>query len=269
MFEIGVGENQLGRFSPEFERHRRDMARRGRLHQRADSDRAGEREMAHARMAGKRRARLLAETRHDVERAGGKAGLAREVGERKRSEAGFFRRLQDAGVAHRQRRADRPARDLHRIVPRHDVAGDAMRFAQRIDGVAVEIGDRLAHHLVGGAAVELHVARHRQRVGAALLDRLADIDRLDPREVFDAGADELGELHEQPAALGRGEPSPFARQRPLRCVDRSVDVGACPARDRADLDPARRVLDGEARAGPGGDPAPVDEALVGFEPGEL
>ena len=144
-----------------------------------------------------------------------------------------------------------------------------MRLAQRIDGVAVEIGDRLAHHLVGGAAVELHVARQRQRVGAALLDRLADIDRLDPREVLDATADELGELREKSAALGRGEPPPFARERPLGRVDRRVDVGACPARDRADLDPARRVLDGEARAGPRRDPASVDEALVGFEPGEL
>ena len=105
--EVGVGENELRRFAAEFERHRRDMAGRRRLHQRADGDRAGEGEMPDAGMGGERRARLFAEARHDIERAGGKARLAREIGERERSEAGFLRGLQDAGVAHRQRRADR------------------------------------------------------------------------------------------------------------------------------------------------------------------
>ena len=143
--------------------------------------------MPDAWMGGERRARLLAEAGHDIERAGRKTRLPREVGERERGEAGFLRRLQHAGVAHRQRRADGAPGDLHRIVPRHDMSGHAMRLAQGVDRVAVEIGDRFAHHLVGGAGVELHVARHRQRVGAALLQRLADVERLDPRKLVDAG----------------------------------------------------------------------------------
>ena len=220
-------------------------------------------------MDRERRARLLAEPWHDVERAGGKAGLAREIGECEGGQARFFSRLQDAGVAHRQRRPDRAPGDLHRIVPRHDVASNPMRFAQRINRVALEIRDRLAHHLVGGAGVELHVARERQRVGAALPDRLADVDRLDPGQILDTTADEVGELREKSAAFGRGEPPPIARERPLGRADRRVDVGACPTRDRADLDPARRVLHGEARARSRRHPASVDEALVRFEPGEL
>ena len=167
--EIGVGEHELRRLAAELERHRRDMARRRRLDQRADGDRTREGNVPHARMRGERRAGLLAEARHDVERAGGKTRLPREVGERERGEAGFLRGLEHAGVAHRERRADGAAGDLHRIVPRHDMSGHAVRLAQGVDRVAVEIGDRFAHHLVGRAGVELHVARHRQRVGAALL----------------------------------------------------------------------------------------------------
>ncbi len=136
-----------------------------------DRNRPGEGEMPDAGMGGERRAGLFAEARHDVERAVRKARLAREIGERKRGQAGFLRRLQHAGVAHRQRRADRAPGDLHRIVPRHDMPGHAMRLAQGVDRVAVEIGDGFAHHLVGGAAVKLHVAGERQRVRASPASR--------------------------------------------------------------------------------------------------
>ena len=81
-------------------------------------------------------------------------------------------------------------------------------------------------HLVGRAAVELEVARHRERVGAGLLHRLADVERLDPREIVGARLrSSSAELHQQAAALGRGEPSPVAGERPLGRVDRGVDVG--------------------------------------------
>ena len=244
--EVGVGEHELRRFSAEFERHRRDMARRRRLHQRPDRDRAGEGKVADAGMGGERRARLLAEARDDVERAGRKTRLPRQVGERERGEAGFLRRLQDAGVAHRQRRADGAPGDLHRIVPRHDMPGDAMRLAQGVDRVAAEIGDGFAHDLVGGAGVKLHVARQRQRVGAALLQGLADVERLDAREFVDPGADKIGELQEQPPALGRGETSPGPMKRALGRLDRRIDIGGLPAGDFADLDPARRIFDRQA-----------------------
>ena len=218
-------------------------------------------------MGGERRARLFAKARHDIERARGKARLAREIGERKRGEAGFLRGLEHAGVAHRQRRADGAPGDLHRIVPRHDMAGHPMRLAQGVDRVAVEIGDGFAHHLVGGAAVKLHVARHRQRVGAALLQGLADVERLDVGEFVDPLLDEFGELRHEPPALGRGQLAPFAGKRALGRFDRRIDVCAPPARDLADLDPARRVFDRQALPRLRLDPAPVDEALVGREPG--
>ena len=114
--EVGVGEHQLRRFSAEFERDRRNMARRRRLHQRPDRDRAGKGKMPHPGVGGERRARLLAEARNDIERARRKTRFPREVSKGERSEAGFLRRLQDAGVAHRQRRADGAPRDLDQLM---------------------------------------------------------------------------------------------------------------------------------------------------------
>jgi GNAT superfamily N-acetyltransferase len=114
-------------------------------------------------------------SRHDVQRAGREAGLLGDAREGQRGEAGLLGRLEHAGIAHRQRRADAAAEDLHRVVPGHDVAGHAVRLAPGERGVAVQVGDRLAMHLVGRAAVELEVARQRDGIGAALLERLADI----------------------------------------------------------------------------------------------
>ncbi len=245
------------------------MARRRRLDQRPDRNRAGEGKVAHAGMGGERGARLLAEAGNDVERACRKTRFPRQIGERERGEAGFLRRLEHAGVAHRQRRADGAPGNLHRIVPRHDMPGDAMGFAQGVDRIAAEIGDGLAHDLVGGAGVKLHVARERQRVGAALLQGLADVQRLDAGEFVDPRVDQFGKLREQPPALGRRETAPGPMKRALGRLDRSIDIGGCPTGDFADLDPARRIFDRQAPARSRRDPAPVDETLVGVEPGQF
>jgi hypothetical protein len=54
----------------------------------------------------------------------------------------------------------------------------------------------------------------------------------------------------------------------LACrFDRRVNIGRLSASDFADLNSARRVLDWQALARLRLDPPPVDEALVGREPG--
>ena len=47
--------------------------------------------------------------------------------------------------------------------------GNAMRFAQGVDGVAVQIRDGLAVDFICRAAVKLHVARQGHCVSASLL----------------------------------------------------------------------------------------------------
>ncbi len=113
-------------------------------------------------------ARLLAIARHDVEGAGRKADLEREATDDEGREAGILGGFDDAGIAHRKRCADRAAEDLRRVVPGNDVTGDAERLAEGHHRVAVEIGQRFAVDLVGGAGIELEIARQGDDVGARL-----------------------------------------------------------------------------------------------------
>ena len=83
-------------------------------------------------MAGERRAGLLAEARDDVERARREArprarAAAKASAVRQASSAGFSTQaLPIASAAPTER-----PNDLHRVVPGDDVAGDAVRLAQR------------------------------------------------------------------------------------------------------------------------------------------
>ena len=71
----------------------------------------------------------------DVEHAGRKADLLRDLGERQRGQRRLARRLDDDRVAARQRRRDLPRRQQQRKVPRHDRRDDADRLAQRVGEV--------------------------------------------------------------------------------------------------------------------------------------
>ena len=161
-------------------------------------------------MVGERRARVLAQARHDVERAFGKARLDREFGQTQRHQARLLGGLDDAGVADRERGADAAAENLAGIVPRDDMRGDALGLPDRGDEEAVEERDRVAVQLVGGGAVELEIARDRHRVGAGLFERLAGVAGLQQRQLLDVVLDQPPELAEQPPALGRGQAAPGA-----------------------------------------------------------
>jgi len=147
------------------------------------------------------------------------------------------------------------------------VRGDAVRLAQRERGVAVGEGDRLAHHLVGRAAVELEVARQRQRVGAPLLERLADVQRLEPRQLVGFFEHERAHLGEQAAALGRAERTPGAVERRARRTHRVVDVGRLAACDRAQQRALGRVEQRQRPAARRRAPAAADEDERGIECG--
>jgi len=221
--------------------------------------------MRHAVVARQRSAGFLAEAGHHVERAGRQPAIVRDARERQRRQAGLLCRLEHAGVAHRQRGADRAADDLHRVVPRHDVPGDAVRLAQRQRGVAGRERDRLAHHLVGGPAVELEVARQRVGIGQALLDRLADVERLHARQHVGQLAHPLAHAQQDATALGRAHLSPRAVERGLRRVHGGVDLGRTPARDLRQLGTVGRVQERQRAAERCTLPKPADEDGAGVE----
>jgi hypothetical protein len=176
---------------------------------------------------------------------GWKARLPREIGEGEGGQAGLLRRFQDAGIAHGERRAKGAADDLHRVVPRHDMARHADGFAQGVDGEALLERDRLAHHLVGGPGVELAVAGQCDDIGVGLRERLADIGGLHLGQCIGMFSDKRAEPGQKAAPVGGGHSAP---QSPLRAVcaavtAASISCGAT-ARDATDLKACGRVRAG-------------------------
>jgi hypothetical protein len=230
------------------------LRRRG-LNEGADFGTAGERGEVDARMAGERGTGFLADAGDHVERPFRKADLERERGEAQRGEARVLRRLDHAGIAHRERSRDRAAENLRRIIPRDHVAGDAVRLAEDRDRVAVEERDGFAVHLVGGGAVELEITRRRDRVRLALLERLAGIAAFKRRDLVLLRRDCFPEPHQQPAAFERGEPAPGAGlERVARRRDRGIDFGRTGARHGGERLAVGRANDIERPAIPCGGP---------------
>jgi hypothetical protein len=178
-----------------------------------------------------RRARLRAEARHDIERAVGKADVAGEFSHADDGEARVLGRLEDAGVAASERRADGTTENLRGIIPGNDVADDAVRLAKHGRHVAVQKRQRIAVELIGRRAVKLEIARSGDHIGRPLLERLAGVARLQCGQFARIVGDRLAELRQQPAALGRRQPPPVALESGARGADRRIDLGGAGARD--------------------------------------
>ncbi len=156
--------------------------------------------------AGDRRAGRAAGSGHDVDDAGRKAGLEGELAQPDRRQRGPAGRLEDAGVAGRQRRPELPAGHQHREVPGHDQAHDADRLAQGEVETGLADRDRLAEDLVRRPAVVLEDEARPEDLAAGARDRLADVARLEPGELLEVRLHERRELRQGPAALA-GRPA--------------------------------------------------------------
>ena len=116
-----------------------------------------------------------------------------------------------------------------------------MRFTQRINGIAVHVGDGFAMHLVGGTAVEFHVTRKRHRVGAGLPKRLAHVHRFERGEFIDLFQHKLADPGQDAAAFQRGHLAPCPCAGRVGRLDRRIDICRVAARDLADHAAVRRV----------------------------
>ena len=136
--------------------------------------------------------------------------------------------------------------DVEREVPRDDQPDDAERLAEgHVD--AAGDGDRLAVVLVDGAGVEVEDVGDHADLAARAGDRLADVLRLDPRELLGVLLDERREAAQQPAAIGgrNGAPSGKRRARASNSRVGLLDPGRVERRDRL---LGRRVDDGDGHA---------------------
>ena len=116
-------------------------------------------------------------------------------------------RLDHDRVAARERGAELPRCDVEREVPGDDQPDDAERLAERHVDAACD-GNRLAVVLVDGACVEVEDVRDHPDFAARARDRLADVPRLDLRQLLAVLLDERREPPKQPAAVGRRNSAP-------------------------------------------------------------
>ena len=145
---------------------------------------------------------------------GGKPTSLRDLAERERGERRLARRLDDHGVAARQRRRDLPRRQQQRKIPRHDRRDDADRLAQRVGEVVALDRHRLAVDLVGPAGEVLEALGGRGHLDLPRLeDRLAVVQRLEPRDLVGPLHQPLAEL---PDAAGRARARRQLAPRPGR-----------------------------------------------------
>ena len=222
LLEVGVGEDDVGRLAAELERDALDR-RGGALHHRAAHlGRAGEADLRHVRMLDEAAADDRALADEDVDDALRDPGLEHELGQPQRRQRRQLGGLQDDRVAARERGPELPRGDVEREVPRHDQADDAERLAEG-DVDAAADRDRLAVVLVDRAGVEVEDLRDHADLRARARDRLADVARLDPRELLAVLLDERREPAQQPRPIGRRDRSP-GRERGLRARDGGVGL---------------------------------------------
>ena len=200
---------------------------------------------------------------------GGKPDLQRDLAERQRGQRRLARRLEDDGVAAGQRRRDLPRREQQREVPRHDRGDDADRLAQRVGEVVALDRNRLARHLVGPAGEVLEaLGRGRDLDVPRFADRLAVVQRLEPRDLVGALHQPLAELA-APAARARAPTAcPTARSSAARAAATAASTSLLSADATVgDHFLGRRVDDVHRLAGRRRTPFVVDEELIGGDRG--
>ena len=148
-------------------------------------------------MERQRPAGLLAEARHDIERAVRQARFLPQSAEHERPERRLLGWLQDDGIACNQRRPELPGGDDERIVPRHDRADDPERLLAHHRHVVRTDRRDFVSELVGELGVVLDaIGAERDVYVERIRDRLADVERLEQRQLLAMLADQFGEAQQ-------------------------------------------------------------------------
>ena len=176
---------------------------------------------------------------HDLQHAR-RDDLLRELDEAQQRERRLLGRLQDLEVARRERRPHLPDGHHQRVVPRADAGDDADRLAPDHRRVALDVlAGRLALEVARRAGEEAEVVGRERHLVARGHERLADVDRLELRELVGVLLDHVGERVEELGALLRRLLEPL-RRRGLRGLDGAVDVLSAAARHLGDRLAGRR-----------------------------
>ena len=169
----------------------------------------GEADGVDTHVQGQRFAGFGAQAGHHVEHPRRQAGIDRQFGQPQRGERALLAGLEHHRIARRQRRPQLPRGHDHRIVPGHDDAHHAHRFARdECQGVGRRGGD-LVVNLVHGFRVPGDAARRTGHVhGQRILDGLAHVQRFQQGKFVLGGQDLFGKLQQDLLAHRRWLASP-------------------------------------------------------------
>src|SRR5699024_5359498 len=201
--EIGIGEDDVRRFSSEFERGGDDVACRTLRDEPAYWIGPHESDVVEVRMLAQSLARLGADARDHIDDSCRESGLACEFGQTDGSPRRLVGGLEDNRVSRHDGWSHGAAEELHRIVPRDDAPADSERLTpgERVEGLV----DGKVFTVVGldGPPVELEVPGCDDRVVSCLRQRLSGVLRLEFREFIDLAQNAFGErMHEVRTQLG-------------------------------------------------------------------
>ena len=252
LFQVGVVEDDDRCLAAELEVNTL-QGRRGRARDLlAGGHIAGERDHRHARVADDSGADRLTVAGDDVENPRRKY-IRGQLGELERREGCPLGGLEHHAVAGGKGGRDLPGGHHQRVVPGCDRADDADRLAPQHAREAL-------HVLAGGPAFEeprgareeaKAIDDRRDLLGHGRRQRLADVLRLDPRELVATGFDRFGELQQPLAAVAGRAVRPDVVERLAGCGHRAVDVFLSPLRHVRDDLAGRGIddlLDAVARA---------------------
>ena len=229
----------------------------------ADLGRAGECDLVDAGMLDDHLTDRRSRPRDHIDHAWGNSDLLRDLGERQRRERRLARRLDDHGVAAREGGRHLPRRQEQRKIPRHDGGDDADRLAQGVGEVVALDRNRFAVDLVGPSRVILKALRRRGQFDLARFeDRLAVVERLEPRNLVRLLHELVADLPHQAAAFARRQLAPGPVERRPRGGDGGVHVALLGGGDRGDDLFGRRIDDLERLARRRVAPFAVDEELL-------
>ena len=222
--EIGVGENNGGRFAAQLERQALQLIGRGFHDDGAGGGFASQRDERDQRMSHQRRARFFAEALDNVEDAGRQVGLFEDLRELPRRERRPLGRFQDDRVAGGERRSDAPGGKHHGRVPGRDDAARAHRHSQAVVEPLVIHRIRAAvHGLLGVFGVKAEVFGGAGDLRANDLERLPGIQAFDGGQLVAVLFDQAGDLEQVLLAVLGFAVAPFLKRRVSR-FGRAIDI---------------------------------------------
>ena len=222
--EIGIGEDEVRALSAELERE--PLHRLGRKsHDLATRlGRARERDLVHTRVLHEVRAGRRAVAGNDVDCTGREPDLGGELPEPDRRQRRLRVGLQHDRAARRERRCELPGGHHQRVVPGDDLRGDSDRLLQRVEEERAADRVRASRDRRDRRGVEAEVLDGLMQLRLHRGDRLADISRLELRELGAIRMDRVCERVQKARALGTRRAPPVTLDRGARSLDGAVDV---------------------------------------------